>query len=97
MSKSVEDILSHLLTTSIAHFACHGLPNTQSPLDCALLFQDDQLKVSQIMQQSISNVSLAFLSACKTAMGDDNVPDEVMHLGATLLFSGFCRVVATIW
>ena len=87
----------HLPTASIAHFACHGHQNTQNPLESGLLLQDGQLKVSQIMQQSIPNASLAFLSACETAMGDENLPDEMIHLGATLLFSGFRGVIATMW
>ena len=94
---SVEDVLSHLPATSIAHFACHGQQDTERPLESALLLQDGQLKVSQIMQQPIPNASLAFLNACETAMGDDNLPDEVIHLGATLLFAGFRGVVATMW
>ena len=94
---SVKEILSHLPTVSIAHFACHAHQNTQNPLDSALLLQDGQLKVSQIMQQHIPNASLAFLNACETAMGDENLPDEVMHLGATLLYTGFHGVVASMW
>ena len=94
---SVTDVISHLPAASIAHFACHGHQNTQNPLESALLLQDGPLKVSQMMQQSMPNASLAFLSACETAMGDENLPDEVIHLGATLLFSGFRGVVATMW
>jgi CHAT domain-containing protein len=94
---SVKEVLSHLPETSIAHFACHGQQNPQNPLESALLLQDGQLKVSQIMQQSMPNASLAFLSACETAMGNENLPDEVIHLGATLLFAGFRAVVATMW
>lgn len=94
---SVNDVLSHLPATSVVHFACHGQQSGQNPLDSALLLQDGQLKVSQIMQQSMPNASLAFLSACETAMGDANLPDEVIHLGATLLFAGFRGVVATMW
>jgi len=93
----VKEVLSHLPETSIAHFACHGQQNPQNPLESALLLQDGQLKVSQIMQQSMPNASLAFLSACETAMGNENLPDEVIHLGATLLFAGFRAVVATMW
>ena len=33
------------------------------------------------------DASLAFLSACETAMGDENLPDEGIHLGSTLLFA----------
>jgi CHAT domain-containing protein len=94
---SVKGVLSDLQAISIAHFACHGQQNTERPLESALLFQDGQLKVSQIMQQPMPNASLAFLSACETAMGDENLPDEVIHLGATLLFAGFRGVVATMW
>ena len=69
----------------------------QNPLDSALLLQDGQLKVSQMMQESMTNASLAFLSACETAMGDENLPDEAIHLGSTLLFVGFRGVIATMW
>ena len=94
---SVKEVLSDLQEISFAHFACHGQQNTKKPLESALLFHDGQLKVSQIMQQPMPNASLAFLSACETAMGDENLPDEVIHLGATLLFAGFRGVVATMW
>jgi len=94
---SVKDVMLSLATTSIAHFACHGTQNTHHPLESALFLQDGQLRVSQIMEQPMPNASLAFLNACETAMGDENLPDEVIHLGATLLFAGFCGVVATMW
>jgi CHAT domain-containing protein len=94
---SVAGVVSHLSHASIAHFACHGQQNTQNPLDSALILEDGQLKVSQIMQQPMPNALLAFLCACETAMGDENLPDEMIHLGATLLFAGFHGVVATMW
>jgi len=53
--------------------------------------------MSRIMQESTPNASLALLCACETAMGDEDLPDEAMHLGATLLFAGFRVVVATMW
>lgn len=94
---SVKEVISHLPMVSMAHFACHGEQNTQNPLQSALLLQDGPLKVSQIMQEHMPNASLAFLSACETAMGDENLPDEAIHLGATLLFTGFRGVIATMW
>ena len=30
-------------------------------------------------------------------MGDENLPDEVIHLGSALLFAGFREVIATMW
>ena len=44
-----------------------------------------------------AHISLAFLSACGTAQGDVDMPDEAMHLAATLMFAGTRSVVATLW
>ena len=40
---------------------------------------------------------LIFLSACQTAMGDEDLPDESLHLAATMLFTGFHGAIATMW
>ncbi|KAF8492717.1 hypothetical protein JB92DRAFT_3127719 [Gautieria morchelliformis] len=82
-SANVEEVVSHLLTTSIAHFACHGQQHPENPLESAL--------------QPTPNARLAFLGACQTAMGDKTLPDEAIHLASTLLFAGFQGVVATMW
>ncbi|KAJ7253856.1 CHAT domain-containing protein [Mycena rebaudengoi] len=91
--------------SSIVHFACHGIQDSQNPLDSGLMLSDGRFKVSQIMRKqdnasmdaNTKSMSLAFLSACETAKGDDSTPDEAMHLAATLLFAGFRGVVATMW
>ncbi|KAJ7939220.1 CHAT domain-containing protein [Mycena leptocephala] len=100
---TVESALHHLQESSIAHFACHGMQNVQNPLNSALLLTDGPLKVSELMRRDDhlksrqKNMTLAFLGACETAKGDDKVPDEAMHLAATLLFAGFRGVIATMW
>ena len=94
---SVEAVMSGLRDVSIAHFACHGEQDGANPLDSALILEDGRLKVSRIMGQAMSGASLAFLSACQTAKGDGKLPDEAMHLAATLLFVGFRGVVGTMW
>ncbi|KAJ7815149.1 CHAT domain-containing protein [Mycena leptocephala] len=94
---SVERVLSLLPGTSFVHFACHGSQDLVNPLESALLLGDGDLKVSKIMQNPIQNASLAFLSACETAKGDEKVPDEAIHLAATMLFAGFRGVVGTMW
>ncbi|KAJ7927660.1 CHAT domain-containing protein [Mycena leptocephala] len=86
---SVGRVLSLLPGASFVHFACHGSQDLVNPLESALLLGDGDLKVSKIMQNHIQDASLAFLSACETAMGDENVPDEAIHLAATMLFAGF--------
>jgi CHAT domain-containing protein len=55
-------------------------------------------KLSNAGSERIRNsMSLAFLSACETAKGDEGTPDEAMHLAAAVLFAGFRGVVATMW
>ncbi|KAJ7120805.1 CHAT domain-containing protein [Mycena epipterygia] len=98
-------VLHHLQDASVVHFACHGIQDLKNPLDSGLILSDGRLKVSQIMQGSenagsekIGNrMSLAVLSACETAKGDDSTPDEAMHLAASIIFAGFRGVVATMW
>jgi CHAT domain-containing protein len=93
----VDEVLLALPSATIAHFACHGVQDADNPLDGALLLEDGGLKVSQLMQLEMPNASLVFLSACQTAMVGDDLPDESIHLAATLLFSGFRGAVATLW
>jgi CHAT domain-containing protein len=92
------NVLSGLESASIVHFACHGTQNTENPLESALHLDKDQaLKVSALMQLSSKNSKLAFLSACQTAMGGGDLPDESRTLAATFLFCGFRGVVGTMW
>ncbi|TFK43072.1 CHAT domain-containing protein, partial [Crucibulum laeve] len=93
---SVETVISHLKTVSIAHFACHGRQDLRNPLESSLILDDGDLEVSRIMQLHMPNASLAFLCACQTAMGAEDLPEEAIHLGATLLFAGFRAVIATM-
>ena len=94
---SVDKVFSSLSTISIAHFACHGQQDTASLLESAFVLEDGCLKVSRIMEQDMPNASFAFLSACQTAMGDENLPNEAFHLAAALLFAGFRGTVTTMW
>ncbi|KAJ7265295.1 CHAT domain-containing protein [Mycena rebaudengoi] len=99
---TIAEVMKHLPDSSVVHFACHGTQDSTNPLDSGLVLSDGRLTVSRIMQQpeneeSKKAMSLAFLSACETAKGDNSTPDEAMHLAATLLFAGFHAVVATMW
>ena len=95
---SVETVASRLSEASIVHFACHGKQDRLKPLDSGLVLDDGLLQVSRIMKEMSIRGSLAFLCGCETApMGDTNLPDEAMSLGASLLFSGFRSVIATMW
>ncbi|KAJ7456088.1 CHAT domain-containing protein [Mycena latifolia] len=99
---TMEIVLRHLRESSMVHFACHGTQDLKNPLDSSLLLTSGRLKVSELMREndnwrSRRSMRLAFLSACETARGDETLPDEAMHLAATMLFAGFRGVVATMW
>lgn len=93
----VEGVHSGLQTASIAHFSCHGTQDRATPLASSLHLKDGRLTIAKIMRQPYPHGALAFLCACETAMGAKDIPDEAMNLGASLIFSGFRNVVATMW
>ncbi|KAG2047787.1 hypothetical protein BDR06DRAFT_963457 [Suillus hirtellus] len=59
--------------------------------------KDEDLTLLDIMERDIPHAEFAFLSACHTAVGDEETPDEVIHLAAGLQFSGFKSVIGTLW
>ncbi|KAG0702288.1 hypothetical protein DFH29DRAFT_1069230 [Suillus ampliporus] len=58
---------------------------------------DEPLTLLDIMDNNTPRAEFAFLSACHTAVGDEETPDEVIHLAAGLQFSGFKSVIGTLW
>ncbi|KAJ7458199.1 CHAT domain-containing protein [Mycena latifolia] len=102
-STTRDTVMHHLHSSSVVHFACHGTQDLENPLNSGLILSDGCLDMSRIMCTPVNgdtmkdSIKLAFLSACETAKGDAQTPDEAMHLAATLLFAGFSGVVATMW
>jgi CHAT domain-containing protein len=80
----------------VLHLASHGVQATQ-PLKSSFVLQDGNLAIEDIMRLNLSRAVLAFLSACQTAKGDRDVPDQAVHLAASMLFCGFKSVVGTMW
>jgi tetratricopeptide (TPR) repeat protein len=80
----------------ILHLACHGVQDP-NPLKSAILLQDGRLSIEDIMQFDLPHAVLAFLSACQTAKGDRDAPDQAVHLAASMLFCGFRSVIGTMW
>jgi hypothetical protein len=86
----------HAPQAHILHLASHGVQET-NPLESAFLLQDGRLAIADIMRLDLPRAVLAFLSACQTAKGDRNAPDQAVHLAASMLFCGFRSVVGTMW
>jgi hypothetical protein len=92
------ELLSLLESTPahVLHLACHGIQDAD-PLYSAILLHDGQLTIEDIMQLSLSQATLAYLSACQTAKGVENAPDQAVHIAASMLFCGFRSIIATLW
>jgi tetratricopeptide (TPR) repeat protein len=98
VASTTEQMTAALPSATLVHVACHGLQDPKDPLKSAFHLSDDGvLSVSDLMKLDLKGAYLAFLSACETAKGDRDQPDQAIHLAATMLFVGFRSVVATMW
>jgi tetratricopeptide (TPR) repeat protein len=89
--------LEALEANTWVHLACHGKQDPAQPYHSHFVMRDEHLTLLDIMERDIPRAEFAFLSACHTAVGDKETPDEVIHLAAGLQFSGFKSVVGTLW
>ncbi|KAG1847806.1 CHAT domain-containing protein [Suillus tomentosus] len=89
--------LSALQENTWVHLACHGKQDSKQPYDSHFVMRDEHLTLLDIMERHVPQAEFAFLSACHTAVGDEETPDEVIHLAAGLQFSGFKSVIGTLW
>ncbi|KAF8119287.1 CHAT domain-containing protein [Boletus edulis] len=95
---TVEEVLGLMKNADWVHFACHGIQDPAKPTESGLCLADERrLKVSDIIGLSRSRGGLAFLSACQTAMGDEGLTDEAIHIAAGMLFAGYGGVIGTMW
>jgi hypothetical protein len=94
---TVERVTERIKSASFVHLACHGLQHRTNALESGFYLNDDKLTISKLMELQLDRPWFAYLSACETAKGDAEQPDQVMHLAAAMLFAGFKHVVATMW
>ncbi|TEB35675.1 hypothetical protein FA13DRAFT_1788289 [Coprinellus micaceus] len=94
---TIEGCLGHMEQYSSIHLACHATQDHHDPLRSRFRFHKGNLKLSEVMQRSLKNADLAFLSACETGTGAETLSDEAVHLAAGMLAAGYQRVVATMW
>jgi CHAT domain-containing protein len=94
---TADDIIRLLPEATILHLACHGQQNVQEPLKSGFIMEDKMVQVGDLIRLNLPNARFAFLSACETAQGVLEQPDEVLHLAATMLYAGFKSIVGTMW
>ena len=90
-------VVEELEKCEFVHFACHGIPDQRQPFKSGFALGDELLNVEKIMQYDLQHARFAYLSACHTTVGDEESPDEVIHLAAAMQFAGFRSVIGTMW
>ncbi|KAG8218920.1 hypothetical protein J3R82DRAFT_4628 [Butyriboletus roseoflavus] len=90
-------ITEELRKNEWVHFACHGIPNRKQPFESAFALHDGRFTIERIIRCQLENAQFAYLSACHTTVGDEDSPDEVMHLASAMQFAGFRSVIGTMW
>ncbi|KAG1733283.1 CHAT domain-containing protein [Suillus lakei] len=89
--------LEALQRNTWVHLACHGKQDREQPYNSRFAMRDKPLTLLDIMENDAPHAEFAFLSTCHTAVGDEETPDEAIHLAAGLQFSGFKSVIGTLW
>ncbi|CUA68010.1 Nesprin-2 [Rhizoctonia solani] len=90
-------VLEAINSHSWVHFACHASQIPQDPTSSAFYLHQGTLDLNTITQQSLGKKAFAFLSACQTATGDIDFPEEAVHLAAGMIMVGYPTVIATMW
>jgi CHAT domain-containing protein len=96
-STTVAGTSAAIQATTVVHLACHGIQDNSDATQSGFCLGDGRLTISRLMELKFDKAYLAFLSACETAKGDSQHPDQAMHLAAAMLFAGFKGVIATMW
>ncbi|RYP20115.1 hypothetical protein DL765_002957 [Monosporascus sp. GIB2] len=98
-----EDVLKHLRTCRIFHFAGHGQSDPMEPSQNCLLLEDwksNPLTVGDLRDRRFQDNPpfLGYLSACSTGANEAaRLADEGIHLVSAFQLAGFRHVVGTLW
>ncbi|KAG8749626.1 hypothetical protein FRC12_013330 [Ceratobasidium sp. 428] len=90
-------VLTAMERHSWVHLACHASQNPKKPTASAFHLHGGPLDLAAITRKQLKHADLAFLSACQTATGDHDLPEEAVHLAAGMIVAGYRRVIATMW
>ena len=93
----ISRVTEELSKNEWAHLACHGLPEEKRPFESAFALSDGHLTIHRLIGCDLKNPEFVYLSACHTTVGDEESPDEVIHLAAAMQFAGFRSVIGTMW
>ena len=93
----ISRVVEELGKNEWVHLACHGLPDRKQPFESAFALHDGHFAIQRIIGCDLKNPQFAYLSACHTTVGDEESPDEAIHLASAMQFVGFRSVIGTMW
>ncbi|KAH6953787.1 CHAT domain-containing protein [Ilyonectria sp. MPI-CAGE-AT-0026] len=98
-----DEVLKHLQTCKIFHFAGHGQSDPADPSQSCLLLEDwktNPLTAGALRDHRLQDNPpfFAYLSACSTGANEaDRFADEGVHLAHAFQLAGFRHVIGTLW
>jgi len=85
----------------VVHFACHGVSDRVDPSRSRLFLGDHEqnpLTVAKLGSANLTEVQLAYLSACETASSTiTELLDESIDLVSAFQLAGYPHVIGTLW
>jgi CHAT domain-containing protein len=94
-------VLSELERHAIAHFACHGAHDSLNPAHSKLYLHDhaaNPFTVADLAAIDLGHASLAYLSACETALASNSdLLEETITLSSAFQLAGFRNVIGALW
>ena len=97
---TVENVITHLTSASILHFAGHASFDADRPFYSGMILSEGKrLRVVDLLGKQVFMKSrMAVLSSCQTAVIDfSKIPEESIGLPAGFLQAGMPAVVSTLW
>lgn len=91
-----EAIQPNLQTAHWLHFSCHGVHNTDEPLESYLLLADGPLTARAIMGMEL-DATLVTLSACESGRNQIQRGDEPLGLTRAFFAAGVPAVLVSMW
>lgn len=98
-----EEVLENLDTSTIFHFAGHGISDPLDPSKSSLLLSDwlkTPLTFNELagLKLYLKSSWLAYLSACSTGQNPtESLQDEMIHLVTACQLAGFPHVIGSLW
>jgi CHAT domain-containing protein len=94
---SITNVVDAMKSSAWLHLACHGEQDPEDSFNSGLILSDGKLSLQQILDIDLTQAKFVYLSACETAMGDERLQNEAMHLAGGFLTAGFQGAIGTLW